>query len=105
MSTTWSGIQAPAGFHCFCLPGQMIVGKVPVTFCFTINWTGPDDGVAAIFKSYVGAVADVLGEAAQAVGWRTGPLPAKCQHPGEIRGADLQSTIHRFSRIRFMFSL
>jgi beta-lactamase class A len=57
-----------AGFHCFCLPGQMIVGKVPVTFCFTINWTGPDDGVAAIFKSYVGAVADVLKEAAQAVG-------------------------------------
>ncbi len=57
-----------AGFHCFCLPDQMIVGKVPVTFCFTINWTGPDDGVAAIFKSYVGAVADVLGEAAKAVG-------------------------------------
>ncbi len=57
-----------AGFHCFCLPGQMIVGKVPVTFCFTINWTGPDDGVGAIFKSYVGAVADVLGEAAKAVG-------------------------------------
>jgi hypothetical protein len=46
----------------------MIVGKVPVTFCFTINWTGPEDGVAAIFKSYVGAVADVLKEAAQAVG-------------------------------------
>lgn len=57
-----------AGFHCFCLPGQMIVGKVPVTFCFTINWTGPDDGVGAIFKSYVGAVADVLREAARAVG-------------------------------------
>lgn len=57
-----------AGFHCFCLPGQMIVGKVPVTFCFTINWTGPDDGVAAIFKSYVAAVAEVLKEAAQAVG-------------------------------------
>jgi beta-lactamase class A len=57
-----------AGFHCFSLPGQMIVGKVPVTFCFTINWTGPDDGVGAIFKSYVAAVADVLKEAAQAVG-------------------------------------
>ena len=57
-----------AGFHCFSLPGQMIVGKVPVTFCFTINWTGPDDGVGAIFKSYVGAVADVLQEAARAVG-------------------------------------
>ena len=57
-----------AGFHCFSFPGQMIVGKVPVTFCFTINWTGPDDGVAAIFKSYVGAVADILREAAQATG-------------------------------------
>jgi beta-lactamase class A len=57
-----------AGFHCFSLPGQMIVGKVPVTFCFTINWTGPDDGVGAIFKSYVSAVADVLQEAARAVG-------------------------------------
>ncbi|TAJ42218.1 MAG: hypothetical protein EPO55_03000 [Reyranella sp.] len=57
-----------AGFHCFSLPGQMIVGKVPVTFCFTINWSGPDDGVGAIFKSYVGAVADVLKEAARAVG-------------------------------------
>jgi beta-lactamase class A len=57
-----------AGFHCFSLPGQMIVGKVPVTFCFTINWAGPDDGVGAIFKAYVGAVAEVLKEAAQAVG-------------------------------------
>ena len=57
-----------AGFHCFSLPGQMIVGKVPVTFCFTINWTGPDDGVGAIFGSYVSVVADVLQEAARAVG-------------------------------------
>lgn len=57
-----------AGFHCFSLPGQMIVGKVPVTFCFTINWTGRNDGVGAIFKSYVSAVADVLQEAARAAG-------------------------------------
>ena len=56
------------GFHCFCLPGQMIVGKVPVTFCFTINWTGPADGIGAIFQSYKTAVADVLREAARAVG-------------------------------------
>lgn len=55
-------------FHCFCLPGQMVVGKVPVTFCFTINWTGPADGVGAIFQSYKTAVADVLQEAARAVG-------------------------------------
>ena len=52
-------------FHCFSLAGQMIVGKVPVTFCFTINWTGPDDGVAAIFQSYTDAITDVLREAAQ----------------------------------------
>jgi beta-lactamase class A len=55
------------GFHCFCLPGQMIVGKVPVTFCFTINWTGPADGVGAIFDSYKTAIAEVLREAAVAV--------------------------------------
>ena len=54
-------------FHCFCLPGQMIVGKVPVTFCFTINWTGPSDGVGAIFQSYTAATAAVLREAARLV--------------------------------------
>jgi beta-lactamase class A len=56
------------GFHCFCLPGQMIVGKVPVTFCFTINWTGPADGVGAIFQSYRTAIVDTLQEAARSVG-------------------------------------
>lgn len=57
------------GFHCFCLPGQMVVGgKVPVTFCFTINWSGPNEGVGAIFQSYKTAVADVLEESARAVG-------------------------------------
>jgi beta-lactamase class A len=56
------------GFYCFCLPGQMIVGKVPVTFCFTINWTGPADGVGAIFQSYKSAIAEILQEAAVVVG-------------------------------------
>ena len=55
-------------FHCYCLPGAMIVGKTQVTFCFTINWTGPDDGVATLFKQYVSAVANVLEESARAVG-------------------------------------
>jgi beta-lactamase class A len=55
-------------FHCFCLPGQMIVGKVPVTFCFTINWTGADDGVGAIFRSFTAAIADALRETARLVG-------------------------------------
>jgi beta-lactamase class A len=53
--------------HCFSLAGQMIVAKVPVTFCFTINWTGPDDGVDKVFESYKDAVTGVLGEAAKAV--------------------------------------
>lgn len=56
------------GFHCFCLPGQMIVGKVAITFCFTINWMGPGDGVGAIFRSYKIAIADTLQEAARAAG-------------------------------------
>lgn len=47
-------------FHCFCLPGQMIVREVPVTFCFTINWRGPQDGVAPMFERYRDAVAGVL---------------------------------------------
>ena len=54
------------GFHCFCVPGQMLVELVPVTFCFTINWTGPDEGVAPMFQSFKTAVADVLQQAAEA---------------------------------------
>ena len=54
-------------FHCFCLAGQMIMRQVPVTFCFTINWTGPDDSVASVFPAYKTAVADALREAAQAL--------------------------------------
>jgi hypothetical protein len=50
-------------FHCFALPGQMLVRGVPVTFCFTINWTGPADGVASTFEAYKNAVADALNEA------------------------------------------
>jgi beta-lactamase class A len=56
------------GFHCLCVPGQMIVSKVPVTFCMTLNWTGPAEGVPAMTKSYLMAVADVLREASAAVG-------------------------------------
>ncbi len=38
-------------FHCFSLPGQMIVRQVPVTFCFTINWTGPAESVGSVFPA------------------------------------------------------
>jgi beta-lactamase class A len=54
-------------FHCFSLPGQMIVKGVPVAFCFTINWTGKDDTIGPTFNAYKAAVAAVLSEAAKAV--------------------------------------
>jgi beta-lactamase class A len=40
---------------------------VPVTFCFTINWTGPDESVPSVFSTYKAAVAEALREAAQAL--------------------------------------
>ena len=45
----------------------MIVRQVPVTFCFTINWTGPAESVGSVFPAYKAAVADALSEAAQAI--------------------------------------
>jgi hypothetical protein len=29
----------------------MIVRQVPVTFCFTINWTGPAESVGSVFPA------------------------------------------------------
>jgi beta-lactamase class A len=55
-------------FHCLCFAGQMIVAKVPVSFCLTINWNGPDDKVPAMMQAYIAGAADVLRETAQAVG-------------------------------------
>jgi beta-lactamase class A len=57
-----------AGFHCLAFAGQMIVSKVPVTFCLTINWNGPDDKAPAIVDAYVAGAKDVLAATAQAVG-------------------------------------
>jgi beta-lactamase class A len=54
-------------FHCFALSGQMMVRGVPVTFCFTINWTGPADGVASVFEAYKNSVAEALNAAAKAI--------------------------------------
>jgi beta-lactamase class A len=55
------------GFHCLAFAGQMMVAKAPVTFCLTLNWSGPNDKVAGMMEAYIAAVADVLREAAQAV--------------------------------------
>jgi hypothetical protein len=46
----------------------MIVSKVPVSFCLTINWNGPDDKVAAMKQAYLAGAVEVLAETAQAVG-------------------------------------
>ena len=48
------------GFHALCVPGQMVVENIPVTFCFTVNWTGPDDEVPAVAAAYQAAVAAIL---------------------------------------------
>jgi beta-lactamase class A len=62
------GSIAWGGFHCMSVAGQMIVSKVPVTFCLTINWNGPDDKAPAIVDAYVAGAKDVLAATAQAVG-------------------------------------
>lgn len=54
-------------FHCFAVAGQMVVGAATASFCFTINWTGKDDGVAPMFAAYRRAVADVLAAARSAL--------------------------------------
>ena len=56
-----------ADFHCLSVAGQMVVGAVPVTFCFSLNWSGPDDGVPAVMKSFGPVLADVLKQAADVV--------------------------------------
>jgi beta-lactamase class A len=50
------------GFHCLAFAGQMMVAKAPVTFCLTLNWSGPNDKVAGMMEAYIAAVADVLRE-------------------------------------------
>jgi len=55
------------GFHAVCLPGQMVLGRagiapLPVTFCFTYNWDGPDEGVPAAMAAYAGSVTAILAE-------------------------------------------
>ncbi|UUZ75915.1 class A beta-lactamase-related serine hydrolase [Polaromonas sp. P1(28)-13] len=54
------------GFHCLCFSGQMLVGQVPVTFCFTLNWTGEVSSEARA-ESFVSAMADVLRKVVSAI--------------------------------------
>lgn len=36
-------------FHCFCVAGQMVQPTQRSSFCFIVNWAGPDEGVADMF--------------------------------------------------------
>ena len=55
-------------FHALCVPGQMLLGRLPITFCFTLNWTGPDSGVAEAKQGFKELVAGVLAAVAQNFG-------------------------------------
>ena len=52
--------------HALCASGQMVPGHTPVTFCFTINWSGPD-GVSTVFPKYTASVAGMLAAIAKFV--------------------------------------
>ncbi len=53
-------------FHAVCAPGQMVVRRMPFTFCFTLNWKGPDSGFAEVLAGFGGAVAGMLAALAKA---------------------------------------
>ena len=55
-------------FHALCAPGQMLLGRQPVTFCFTLNWSGAESGVPGMMQQYAAAVSGILGAAAAAFG-------------------------------------
>ena len=55
-------------FHARCFAGQMIAGGLPITFCTTINWSGPDGTVGPTLGSFVEVVGDLLQKAAHVVG-------------------------------------
>ncbi|MEW6124335.1 MAG: serine hydrolase [Pseudomonadota bacterium] len=54
-------------FRCFCVAGQMVVGENRASFCFTVNWTSPESGVAPVFNGFKDAVSGALAQAAAAL--------------------------------------
>jgi beta-lactamase class A len=54
-------------FHCYCVAGQMVLGAARVSFCFTINWNGPDSTVPKMFADYTDSLKAVLAAAAESV--------------------------------------
>jgi beta-lactamase class A len=61
------------GFHAFCIPGQMVIRrsrgeKIPVTFCFIVNWTGPDSGIPGVLAQFASSIKRTLAEVEKAFG-------------------------------------
>ena len=55
-------------FHALCVAGQMVLGRRPATFCFTLNWTGPDSGIAGAMQGFKETVAGALSAVATTFG-------------------------------------
>ncbi|MDR3397177.1 MAG: serine hydrolase [Pandoraea sp.] len=53
-------------YHCLCFAGQMRVRTTPVTFCFTLNWTGGKLSTERTGE-FIAAASDALKAAAAAV--------------------------------------
>ncbi|WP_191058637.1 hypothetical protein [Geminicoccus harenae] len=56
-------------FHALCILGQMVLPpqrrgqpKMPVTFCFVVNWGGPDSTIPAVTADFIAAISGVLAE-------------------------------------------
>lgn len=56
-----------AGFHALCVPGQMRVRDIPVTFCFTLNWKSETVDTASRSAEIVVPMSKVLAAAADAI--------------------------------------
>jgi beta-lactamase class A len=55
------------GFHALCLAGQMRTRDVPVSFCFTLNWSGGSSDSMTRVGEFGHAVAQVLSQVSASV--------------------------------------
>lgn len=56
------------GFCAKSFAGQMLVGRVPVTFAFLLNWNSADGGFAEVQEAYFDAIRDILASLARGLG-------------------------------------
>jgi beta-lactamase class A len=54
-------------FNAKSFAGQMLVGQTPVTFCFMVNWTSPQNDFARIEAKFFRAIAGILGGIAESL--------------------------------------